>query len=100
MGLNIPESTLDFTFRIHCTNSALDASIAIRHPAMLCDLLMEFNSMQHFFAPGTERMLSFLSFKIKLYGLSLQITMLCFSPKATNFSNNVLVALAPVGIFG
>ena len=100
IGLNCPESILLFTFSTHCTKRAFEANIAIRHPGMLCALLMEFSSMQTSFAPGTLRMLSGWSFRMKLYGLSLQTTMPCFRPKATKRSYSSLLAFAPVGILG
>ena len=100
IGLNCPESILLFIFRTHCTNWALEASIAIRQPGILCALLMEFISIQMSLAPGTARMLNGCSFRMKLYGLSLQMMIPCFFPKATSFSYSSMLALAPVGILG
>ena len=94
IGLNCPESILLFTFRTHCTNWALEASIAIRQPGILCALLMEFISIQMSLAPGTARMLSGCSFRMKLYGLSLQMMIPCFFPKATSFSYSSMLALS------
>ena len=86
MARNIPLSILLFTFSIHCTNSAFDANIPIRHPGMLWLLLMELNSMQHSLAPGTLRMLIGFLFRIKLYGLSLTITIFLRRAKSTRRS--------------
>ena len=66
MGLNCPESILLFTFNTHCTNRGFEASMAIRHPGMLCALLIELSSMQTSLAPGIERMLSGCSLSMKL----------------------------------
>ena len=70
MGRNCPESTLLFTRRIHDTNCALEANMAMRQPGMLCALLIEFSSMHTSLAPFTARMLRGWSFRMKLYGLS------------------------------
>ena len=76
------------------------ATIPIRQPGMLKVLLMELSSMQISLAPGTLKMLNGRSFRMKLYGLSWQITMLCLRPKATSFSNSSREPLAPVGMLG
>ena len=56
-----------------------------RQPGMLWLLLIELNSMQHSFAPSMFRMLMGLRFRMKLYGLSFTITMLCRRAKSTSF---------------
>ena len=66
IGRNWPESTLDFTFKIQLMNVGLEAAIAMRQPGMLCDLLMEFSSIATCEAPGTERMLVWLSLRMRL----------------------------------
>ena len=57
----------------------------MRQPGILWLLLMELNSMQHSFAPGTLRMLRGCSFRMKLYGLSLTMTMSLRRAKSTSF---------------
>ena len=57
MGRNVPESMLLFTVRIQRAKVAFVASIPTRQPGMLWLLLIELNSMQQSFAPGTCSML-------------------------------------------
>src|SRR5690554_6592072 len=99
-GRNIPESMLLFTRKMYCENSALEAAIPTRQPAMLCDLLKEFNSIPISLNPGMDMMLVGLGFSTKLYGLSLTNKMLFFRHKATIFSITSCWAGAPVGMLG
>ena len=59
MARKVPLSMLLFTLMIHWMNCALVDSMPTRQPGMLWLFDMELNSMQHSFAPGTCRMLSF-----------------------------------------
>ncbi len=83
------------TFRCRCCFSLsisivrirdLTLTLPIRQPGILWLLLMELNSMQHSLAPGTLRILIGLSFRIKLYGLSLTITRFFRRAKSTRRS--------------
>ena len=72
----------------------------MRQPGMLWLLLIELNSMQQSLAPGTARMLSGWSLRMKLYGLSLTMTMPRLRAKSTSRSYSSGVAGAPVGMLG
>src|SRR5690606_17586054 len=65
-GRNMPESILLLNLRISSLRFSSAMSIPIRHPAILDDLLNEFNSIATSFASGTAIKLSGLSFNIKL----------------------------------
>ena len=96
----MPLSILLFTFKTASIQAVFPKTIPTRQPAILKVFDSEFNSNATSLAPFTCNKLIGLSFKTKLYGLSLTNNMLCFLAKATNFSNNSKLPLAPVGICG
>ena len=75
-------------------------TIPILQPDILWALLRELSSRQQSIAPFAARMERGLSLRMKLYGLSLTINMLCFNPKSTSLWYSSGVALPPVGILG
>src|SRR5688572_13278085 len=63
---NMPESILLFTFNTASMNSFLPATQPICQPAILCDLLREFNSRATSSAPSIDKMLIGSSLRIML----------------------------------
>ena len=80
--------------------SFFPAIIPTRQPAMLWLLLSEFSSITTSFAPSTDKRLIGSLLRIKLYGLSCTIRMLCSRPNCTSRSNSAFVGSVPVGICG
>src|SRR5690606_14002351 len=97
---NIPESMLLRTRSTASMYSFLPATQPKRQPAMLCDLLKEFNSSATSVAPSIDKILMGCSFKMRLYGLSFIIKKLCLRARFTNACNSSREAMRPVGMCG
>ena len=97
----MPESIFDLNVRIESIHSFLPTTTPTRQPAIEWPFDSEFISSATSRAPSASMIeIGAAALRMKLYGLSCTIRMLCRAPKSTIFWNSSIVGVWPVGMLG
>ena len=91
----------DLNVRIESIHSFLPTTTPTRQPAIEWPFDSEFISSATSFAPSASMIeIGCSALRMKLYGLSCTIRMLCLAPKSTIFWNSSIEGVCPVGMLG